>query len=175
MRSQSDAHPDADRVPGEPVPAESDVLDREARDPAATDWEAAEVTDWEADDWEAADAEPGWADEEPADTDTDIDSDTRRATSGEAITPTQRAAPPQPALTPREVEMLAFERQWWRHAGAKEQAIRDEFDLSATRYYQLLNGLLDNPLALAHDPVLIGRLRRIRTNRARSRGGHGRP
>ncbi|TCB99033.1 DUF3263 domain-containing protein [Micromonospora zingiberis] len=73
------------------------------------------------------------------------------------------------ALSDRERELLAFERQWWRHAGAKEQAIRDRFGLSATRYYQLLNALLDNPAALAADPVLVGRLRRLRASRARNR------
>jgi Protein of unknown function (DUF3263) len=78
-------------------------------------------------------------------------------------------APAAPGLTEREQRILAFERQWWRHAGAKEQAIRDTFQLSATRYYQVLNNLLDNPAALAADPVLVGRLRRLRTARARSR------
>jgi len=79
------------------------------------------------------------------------------------------AAGGEPVLDEREREILAFERKWWKHAGSKEQAIRDAFDLSATRYYQILNGLLDNPAALAHDPVLIGRLRRLRSARARSR------
>jgi len=74
-----------------------------------------------------------------------------------------------PRLAPREEMILAFERRWWRHAGAKEQAIRDTFGLSPTRYYQLLNGLLDNPAALAHDPVLVNRLRRLRASRGRSR------
>ncbi|MFY1618097.1 DUF3263 domain-containing protein [Micromonospora sp. WMMD736] len=80
-------------------------------------------------------------------------------------------APPTPAagLTAREQAILAFEQQWWRHAGAKEQAVRDTFGVSSTRYYQLLNGLLDNPAALAADPVLIGRLRRLRSSRARNR------
>lgn len=72
-------------------------------------------------------------------------------------------------LTERERRILAFERHWWRHAGAKEQAIRDTFALSATRYYQLLNALLDNPAALAAEPLLIGRLRRLRSSRARNR------
>ncbi|KKJ93382.1 DUF3263 domain-containing protein [Micromonospora sp. HK10] len=72
-------------------------------------------------------------------------------------------------LTERERRILAFEQQWWKHAGAKEQAIRDTFGLSATRYYQLLNGLLDHPAALAAEPVLIGRLRRLRSSRARNR------
>jgi hypothetical protein len=74
-----------------------------------------------------------------------------------------------PSLADREKQILEFERQWWRHAGAKEQAIRDTFQLSATRYYQLLNGLLDNPAALAHDPMLVKRLRRLRATRSRTR------
>ncbi|MFY1596782.1 DUF3263 domain-containing protein [Micromonospora sp. WMMD737] len=78
-------------------------------------------------------------------------------------------AGPGSGLTERERGILAFEQQWWRHAGAKEQAIRDTFGLSATRYYQLLNGLLDNPAALAAEPVLVGRLRRLRSSRARNR------
>jgi hypothetical protein len=72
-------------------------------------------------------------------------------------------------LTEREREILAFERQWWKYAGAKEQAIKDLFDLSATRYYQVLNALLDRPEALVADPMLIKRLRRLRTTRQRSR------
>lgn len=77
--------------------------------------------------------------------------------------------PPKPALSDREQQILAFEARWWKHAGAKEQAIRDTFALSSTRYYQLLNGVLDNPAALEHDPVLVGRLRRLRSTRARTR------
>ena len=72
-------------------------------------------------------------------------------------------------LTERERAILAFEQRWWKHAGAKEQAIRETFDLSATRYYQLLNALLDNPAALATEPVLVGRLRRLRATRSRAR------
>lgn len=83
--------------------------------------------------------------------------------------PADEPALDEPVLDEREREILAFERKWWKHAGSKEQAIRDAFDLSATRYYQILNGLLDNPAALAHDPVLVGRLRRLRSARARSR------
>jgi hypothetical protein len=71
------------------------------------------------------------------------------------------------ALDERGARMLAFERKWWRHAGSKEQAIRETFGLSATRYYQVLNSLLDSPAALAHDPVLVGRLRRLRASRTR--------
>ncbi|GIF40487.1 DUF3263 domain-containing protein [Actinoplanes xinjiangensis] len=87
--------------------------------------------------------------------------------------PVPRVAEPitatESALTDRELEILAFEGKWWKHAGAKEQAIRDTFGLSSTRYYQLLNGLLDNPAALEKDPVLVGRLRRLRSARARTR------
>jgi hypothetical protein len=72
-------------------------------------------------------------------------------------------------LTDREREILAFERQWWRFAGAKEQAIRELFGLSATRYYQALNALIDRPAALAADPMLVKRLRRLRTTRQRAR------
>jgi hypothetical protein len=73
------------------------------------------------------------------------------------------------ALTDREEQILAFEAKWWKHAGSKEQAIRDAFELSSTRYYQLLNALLDNPAAIERDPVLVGRLRRLRSTRARTR------
>ena len=75
-----------------------------------------------------------------------------------------------PGLDERALEILAFERKWWKHAGSKEQAIRDTFGLSATRYYQLLNALLDDPEALKQDPVLVGRLRRLRASRARRSG-----
>jgi hypothetical protein len=75
-------------------------------------------------------------------------------------------------LPAREREMLAFERQWWRYAGAKEEAIRERFGMSATRYYQVLNALVDRPEALAVDPLLVRRLRRMRA--ARQRQGRGR-
>jgi Protein of unknown function (DUF3263) len=72
-------------------------------------------------------------------------------------------------LSARDQEILAFERQWWKYAGAKEQAIRELFDMSATRYYQALNALIDRPEALAHDPMLVKRLRRMRSTRQRAR------
>jgi hypothetical protein len=82
-----------------------------------------------------------------------------------------RAATPAPpdGLSERDQQVLAFERQFWRYAGAKEQAIREAFDMSATRYYQVLNSLLDRPEALAHDPMLVKRLRRLRAARQRAR------
>jgi hypothetical protein len=72
-------------------------------------------------------------------------------------------------LTDREREILAFERQWWKYAGAKEQAVRELFGMSATRYYQVLNALIDRPEALAHDPMLVKRLRRLRQSRQSAR------
>ncbi|MFY1634515.1 DUF3263 domain-containing protein [Solwaraspora sp. WMMB335] len=90
----------------------------------------------------------------------------RQRTDGESAAGTDRAAAP---LGEREQRILDFERQWWKHAGAKEQAIRDTFGLSATRYYQLLNQLLDDPAALAAEPVLVARLRRLRAARSRAR------
>jgi len=72
-------------------------------------------------------------------------------------------------LTEREQQILALERQWWKYAGAKEQAIRELFDLSATHYYQILNALIDTEHGLAHDPMLVKRLRRLRTSRQRAR------
>lgn len=72
-------------------------------------------------------------------------------------------------LSERDQEILAFERQWWKYAGAKEQAVKELFDMSATRYYQVLNALIDSPAALAHDPMLIKRLRRMRSSRQRAR------
>ena len=72
-------------------------------------------------------------------------------------------------LRTRDIEILDFERSWWKHAGVKEQAIKDHFSMSATKYYQLLNELLEDPAALAHDPILVKRLRRMRTYRQRQR------
>lgn len=79
---------------------------------------------------------------------------------------------PQPdasGVSERDAAMLDFERQWWKFAGAKEQAVREKFDMSSTRYYQVLNALIDRPEALAHDPLLVRRLRRLRATRQRQR------
>jgi hypothetical protein len=89
----------------------------------------------------------------------------------------QTASSPDPSgddssldgLTRRDRDILAFERQWWKYAGAKEQAIRELFDMSATRYYQVLNALIDTPAALSADPMLVKRLRRLRASRQRQR------
>ena len=67
------------------------------------------------------------------------------------------------ALTDREREILDFENGWWRHRGSKEDAIRAQFDVSAIRYTQQLNQLLDRPEALAYSPTVVNRLRRVRS------------
>jgi hypothetical protein len=64
---------------------------------------------------------------------------------------------------------LEFERQWWKYAGAKEQAIRELFDMSSTRYYQIINTLIDTPEAMEFDPMLVKRLRRMRASRQKQR------
>ena len=74
-------------------------------------------------------------------------------------------------LGERERGVLAFERQWWRHAGAKEEAIRREFGVGPTAYYQLLSRLIDDPAALTYDPMLVKRLQRQRASRRRQRAG----
>ncbi len=85
------------------------------------------------------------------------------------------------ALSELQLRVLAFERGWWRQPGAKEQAILDTLGISPTRYYQLLNELLDRPEALASDPGLVTRLRRQRARRERlraprtGRGGTSQP
>ena len=76
---------------------------------------------------------------------------------------------PVASLSERDREILEFERQWWKYAGAKETAIRESFDMSATRYYQVLNALIDRPEALVEDPLLVRRLRRMRAERQRAR------
>jgi len=73
------------------------------------------------------------------------------------------------SLTDLETRILEFERNWWRFAGAKESAIKELFDLSAPRYYQLLNDLIDLADALEAAPMLVKRLRRLREARMSAR------
>ena len=72
-------------------------------------------------------------------------------------------------LTDLETRILEFERNWWRFAGAKETAIKDLFDMTAPRYYQLLNDLIDRDEALEASPMLVKRLRRLREARMAAR------
>lgn len=79
--------------------------------------------------------------------------------------------PPQtaPELDPRSRDVLDFEREWWKHPGPKERGIRERFGMSAARYHQLLNRAIDEPAALAYDPMLVRRLRRLRESRRQKR------
>ncbi|WP_090592761.1 DUF3263 domain-containing protein [Auraticoccus monumenti] len=72
-------------------------------------------------------------------------------------------------LSERDAAVLEFERQWWKYAGAKNDGIREQFAMSATRYYQVLNTIIDKPEALSHDPLLVKRLQRLRDQRMRAR------
>lgn len=73
------------------------------------------------------------------------------------------------ALSERDRRILDFERDWVRHAGAKEEAVREQFGLSAARYYQVLNAVIDSPAAIVYDPMLVRRLQRMRDARTSAR------
>jgi uncharacterized protein DUF3263 len=72
-------------------------------------------------------------------------------------------------LTDRDKAILDFERSWWSEPGPKETAIRERFELSPTRYYEILNQLLEDPEAMDYDPLVVRRLRRLRDRRRRQR------
>jgi hypothetical protein len=91
------------------------------------------------------------------------------AEPGQPAPPPAREGDRDDGLTDRERDILAFERQFWTYAGAKEQAVRERYGISATRYYQILNELLEKREALAADPMLVKRLRRLRAHRQRAR------
>ncbi len=76
---------------------------------------------------------------------------------------------PSAGLSEQELKIIDFERQWWRYAGAKEQAVKELFGMTSTGYYQALNTLIDRPEAMQCDPLLIKRLRRLRSARQRAR------
>jgi len=72
-------------------------------------------------------------------------------------------------LSDRDLALLDFEARWNGHGAAKEEAMRTELALTPARYYQLLGRLVDTAEALAYDPMLVHRLRRLRDERARVR------
>lgn len=76
---------------------------------------------------------------------------------------------PMQQLTDDETAILDFEAQWWKYSAVKEQAILNLFGMTSTRYYQVLNALIDRPEALAYAPLLVRRLTRLRDARARQR------
>lgn len=72
-------------------------------------------------------------------------------------------------LTDLDLRILDLERRWFHNMGAKEAAITRELNMTATRYFQILNGLIEDPRAMHAQPQLISRLRRVRAARQRSR------
>jgi hypothetical protein len=73
------------------------------------------------------------------------------------------------SLSDRQRAIIDYERSWWEVPGRKATIIRERFGFSPTRYYDMLNELLDNPDAMAYDPLLVRRLRRDRDRRRRTR------
>ncbi len=73
------------------------------------------------------------------------------------------------ALTERDLAILEVERTWWSEDSSKESIIRERFELSTTRYYELLGELIDSDEAYGHDPLVIRRLRRLRDRRRKAR------
>ncbi len=78
-------------------------------------------------------------------------------------------------LDERSLRVLAFEARSWQQPGLKAEAIRDEFGISAARYYRILGELIDSPAALRHDPMLVKRLQRMREARAATRARRSLP
>ena len=74
-------------------------------------------------------------------------------------------------LSPREREILTFEREWWKYASAKDTALRERLAMTPEAYYRTLNAIIDQPGALAHDPLLVRRLRRQRIEQAAAAAG----
>ncbi|MBK9696352.1 MAG: DUF3263 domain-containing protein [Propionibacteriaceae bacterium] len=79
------------------------------------------------------------------------------------------AASPDARLSEFQTALLDFEKAWWALPSSKEAEIRERFEISTTRYYQLLNALIDTEAALAYDPLLVKRLRRLRASRQKER------
>lgn len=66
--------------------------------------------------------------------------------------------------------ILEFERVGgWRSIGFKESVVLELFGLSATRYAQLVQWIIDQPEALAYDAQTVNRLRRLRDRRKSAR------
>jgi len=72
-----------------------------------------------------------------------------------------------PVLGDRDIAILDFESSWWLQPGPKDRAIRDCLGISATRYYQVLRRLLEDPEALRHDPLTVKRLQKVRIDASR--------
>jgi hypothetical protein len=82
-------------------------------------------------------------------------------------------ATPASTLDQRSRDVLDFEREAWKLSVTKERAIRERFGFSPSRYHQVLHRVIDRPEALAYDPMLVRRLRRVREVRRRARTASG--
>ncbi|MEE9297716.1 MAG: DUF3263 domain-containing protein [Acidimicrobiia bacterium] len=71
-------------------------------------------------------------------------------------------------LADRDRVVLEFEASWWRYPEPKDRAIREYLGMTATRYYQVLRRLVDDPAAEDIDPLTVRRMRRVR-DQARER------
>jgi Protein of unknown function (DUF3263) len=81
----------------------------------------------------------------------------------------RRTARARSALDERSRDVIDFEREAWKLTVTKERAIRERFGFSPSRYHQLLHRIIDRPEALAYDPMVVRRLRRVREARRRAR------
>jgi hypothetical protein len=86
---------------------------------------------------------------------------------------TGRTTRPRAELDQRSRDVLDFEREAWKLTVTKERAIRERFGFSPSRYHQLLHRIIDRPDALAYDPMVVRRLRRVREARRRARTASG--
>jgi hypothetical protein len=74
-------------------------------------------------------------------------------------------APDDSPLSDLDRRILEFEQDWAAHAGVKDVAVRDRFDLTPAGYHQQLSRIIDLPEAEQHAPRLVRRLRRLRAAR----------
>ncbi|HEX6581674.1 MAG TPA: DUF3263 domain-containing protein [Actinomycetota bacterium] len=99
--------------------------------------------------------------------------DRRRSARPGSEVASDPASEPSVALDERSREVLDFEREAWKLTVPKQRAIRERFGFSPSRYHQLLHRIIDRPEAVAYDPMLVRRLRRVRAVRRRFRTAQG--
>lgn len=87
----------------------------------------------------------------------------------EPVTPGGDGDDETPSLSDLERSVLQLEARFPRHSARKDERIRRELKVSTTRYYQILGTLIEKPEALAFDPTLVARLRRLQHTRASER------
>jgi hypothetical protein len=63
-------------------------------------------------------------------------------------------------MTDTEMAILDFEREWWRHAGTRNQEVSQRWGMSASEYERRLVVIAMRPEAMAYDPLTVRRLRR---------------